>query len=531
MRTSHKPATPRPPRYTAGVSTPHRRRIAVVGAGISGLAAAHRLNELSQLSDVPVDVTLYEASDRCGGVFGTEVVDDYRLELGADMFITDKPWGVDLCRRLGLVDQLISPDPRYRQSLILCRGRPVPTPDAFNLMAPGRWWPILTTPLLSPWGKLRLLCEPFIREPRADDPDADESLAAFVRRRLGREALDRIVQPLVGGIYTGDPERLSLLATLPRFRHMVRQYGSLTRAQWRQRRERSRPAEDRGGVSGARYGLFVSLRDGMGSLTQTLSQRLAGAITWRTASPVLGIECTSREQRHPVDNNPKPGGRVAGSPFRVVTAADAHNFDGVILALPAHQAAALVTSSRPELAAALKEIEYASSVVVVTGHRLADVAHPLRAYGLVVPHREGRRILAVSFLSRKFPDRAPPDCVVLRTFVGGALQPELTALDDPELVRLVRDELRDVLGVRGEPTVCRVVRYRRAMPQYHVGHLERVRRIESLQRQTPGLELCGNAYRGVGLPDCIHDGEAAAERLLGELAAAADPASLLKQTL
>lgn len=468
-----------------------------MGGGISGLAAAHRLVELAADGLPPLRVTLYEASPRLGGVFGTEECDGYRLELGADMFITDKPWGLDLCGRLGLEDQLLTPDPRYRQSLILCRGRPVPTPEAFQLMVPGRWQPIITTPLLSPWGKVRLLLEPLVPRRRATAPEDDESIAAFVRRRLGREALERIVQPLVGGIYTGDPEKLSLQATLPRFQQMERECGSLAAGLWRQRWTTGRTS-DREGTSGARYGLFVSLAGGMGQLPAALRARLAESVDWRLNQPVLRVGSD-------------------GARYRVVTPQGTAEYDGVLLALPSYRAAEVVEAWQPALATALREIEYASTVVVVTGHRLDEIDHPLNAYGLVIPHRERRRILAVSFLSRKFPDRAPPGRVILRTFVGGALQPELARLSDEETVALVREELRELLGVRGAPEVCLVARHERAMPQYHVGHLDRVRRIEALQRQQPGLELCGNAYRGVGLPDCIHDGEAAAERLLAWL--------------
>jgi oxygen-dependent protoporphyrinogen oxidase len=246
--------------------------------------------------------------------------------------------------------------------------------------------------------------------------------------------------------------------------------------------------------------LFVSLREGMGSLQQALAGQVKLGATVRSGANVRRIY------------------KDAAGRFRLlVTSGDAAEsdeaFDAVVVAVPSYVAADLTAAWQPDLAARLREIEYASSAIVVTGHRLADVAHPLDAYGLVVPRVEQRRILAVSFLSRKFPDRAPADRVVLRTFVGGALQPELMSLSNDELVLLVREELRDVLGVRGEPEVCRVVRYERAMPQYHVGHLDRVRRIEELAATTNGLALCGNAYHGVGLPDCIHDGEEAAERV------------------
>lgn len=470
-------------------------RVAVIGGGISGLAAAHRLIELAGASDRSVDVTLYESSRQAGGVFGTETVDGYRLELGADSFITDKPWGVDLCRRLGLEDQLVPPDPRYRRSLILHRGRPVPTPEAFQLMAPGKLRPILTTPLLSPLGKLRLLCEPFI--PRRQGTD-DETLAAFVRRRLGHEALERIVQPLVGGIYTGDPSQLSLLATFPRFRDMEQQWGSLWRGM---RASRQRVKTDSSNeASGARYGLFVSLRRGMGELQRVLRERVTASASLKTGTRAERIVIAPPDQ-------PRR--------FRVIIAGDHSSsddlYDSVIIATPSYIAADLLADDRPDLSGPLRKIDYASSAIVLTGHRLADIEHPLDAYGLVIPEVERRRILAVSFLSRKFPDAAPEGRAILRTFVGGAMHPEMTSLSDEELLKVVRDELREILGVRGEPEMARVMRYERAMPQYHVGHLDLISEIESLTRLTSGLFLCGNAYRGVGLPDCIHQAESAAE--------------------
>jgi oxygen-dependent protoporphyrinogen oxidase len=486
--------------YTGGMSPEQPQRVAVVGGGISGLAAAHRLLELSQPSGRTVDVTLYDAAPRLGGVFGTEEVDGYRLELGADMFITDKPWALDLCRRLGLEDRLIAPDPKYRKSLILSNGRPVPTPDAFNLMVPGRLWPVLTTPLLSPFGKLRLMCEPFV--PRRDPALGDESLAGFVQRRLGRETLERIVQPLVGGIYTGDPAKLSLAATLPRFQTMEREQGSLTRGMWRNRKDTTaaKPDGRANGVSGARYGLFMSLKGGMGELQRALVERVQAHARCVTGTAVMAVEQAASA----------PGPR-----FRVRTVLGVEEYDALILATPAYRSGELVAAWQPALAAELQAIEYASSVLVVTGHRLGDIAHPLDAYGLVVPARERRMILAVSIQSRKFPDTAPEGRVVLRTFIGGALQPGLAAKSDDDLRAIVSASLEDIFGVRGDPEVTRIVRYQRAMPQYNLGHLDRVERIEALARSIPGLYLCGNAYRGVGLPDCIHSGENAAAAAFG----------------
>jgi protoporphyrinogen/coproporphyrinogen III oxidase len=472
-------------------------RIAVVGGGISGLSAAHRLLELADQTGRPIELTLFEASERFGGVFGTQTIDGYTIETGADSFITSKPWGIDLCRRVGLADQLISTDDEHRRSLILHEGRPVPTPEGFELLVPRSLRALLASPLLSTEGKLRAAAEGFV-PPRTDQ--SDESLAAFVRRRFGQELLERIVQPLVGGIYTSDPEQLSVHATLPRFVEMEREHGSLLRAVWQQRRRASQHQSPDKIPSGARYGLFVSLRDGMSTLLEALESRLQGRCTLHRHAPIASV-------------TPQPGGGYS------LAASNGNNaaFDRLIIALPTYRAADLIESWDGDLAARLRGIEYASSAIIVTGHHLKDVAHPLDAFGLVIPHLERRRIIAVSFLSRKFPARAPEGDVLLRTFVGGAMQPELLDCDDDQLVRLVRDELQQLLGVRGKPTVCVVTRYDRAMPQYHVGHEQRVAGIEAAVEAHPGIALAGNAYHGVGLPDAIHSGQQAADQIFASL--------------
>jgi protoporphyrinogen/coproporphyrinogen III oxidase len=468
-------------------------RIAVIGGGISGLAAAHRLFELADASGRSIEVTLFEAADRVGGVFGTQRIGGYTIETGADSFITSKPWAIDLCHRLGLEDQLISTDDEHRRSLILHQGRPVPTPEGFELLVPRSLRALLASPFLSLEGKLRVAAEGFVA-PRTDA--TDESLAAFVRRRFGQELLERIVQPLVGGIYTSDPEKLSLHATLPRFVEMEREHGSLLRAVWQQRRRAAQVESPDNIPSGVRYGLFVTLREGMSTLLDALEDRLRERCTLHVGTPVMRVTPDAT------------GGYILETPGGAGA-----TFDRVIVSLPAYRAADLVAPWAADLAARLREIEYASSAVVVTGHHLNEIANPLGAFGLVIPHIERRKILAVSFLSRKFPMRAPEGDVILRTFVGGAMQPELFDRDDEALVRLVRDELEELLGVRGEPTLCVVARYERGMPQYHVGHEQRVAGIEQAAARHPALALAGNAYHGVGLPDAIHSGEQAAERI------------------
>ncbi len=485
--------------------TPGTRRIAIIGGGISGLASALRVHELAAEQKRDVRITLLEASDRLGGVLRTERIGEYLVEHAADMWITNKPEAMRLCVKLGLTERVIPTDAKFRKSLVLRDGRAHPVPEGFQLMVPEQAWPMLRSPLLSWRGKLRLLAEAFVRSRR---DGADESLADFVRRRCGDEVFERLVQPLVGGIYTADPEKLSLKATLPRFIEMEQQHGSLIRAALRQSRDRSRG--DTSGTSGARYGLFVSLPNGIEELISVLSRRVAEFADVRCGVSVRAVQ-------------PNPNGGWALLPVPSPMNADGQSaeggpsyehFDAVILAVPSFVAASLLADGCPTLSTELNRIEYASTVVVASGHKLADIEHPLDAFGLVIPHIERRKLLAVSFTSRKFPGRAPDGRVLLRTFIGGALQPELCDLDDAAILELVRRELRELLGVRGEPDFVNVYRHTRAMPQYHVGHLDLVTRIQAAAEQSPGLALAGNFLTGVGIPDSIASGESAAEELM-----------------
>ncbi|MFM9961829.1 MAG: protoporphyrinogen oxidase [Planctomycetaceae bacterium] len=486
---------------------PTPTRIAIIGGGISGLSAALRVHELAVEQHRDVRITLIEAADRLGGVLRTEHIGDYLVEHAADMWITNKPEGVRLCEKLGLVERLIPTNAEFRKSLVLRDGRPHPVPEGFQLMVPEQAWPMLRSPLLSWHGKLRLMAECLVPARR---DGADESLADFVRRRCGREAFERLVQPLVGGIYTADPEKLSLLATLPRFIEMEQQHGSLIRGAMRQSREKS------SGTSGARYGLFVSLPDGIGELVSALIRRVTEIAEIRCGVKVRAVRAKltrSVSEGGATSDSASPLG-LAGASGWCVESHSAEHFDAIILAVPSYVSASLLNENCPALATELNRIEYASTVVVASGHKLADIAHPLDAFGLVVPHIERRQVLAVSFTSRKFPGRAPDGHILLRTFVGGALQPEFCQLDDTSIVELVRRELRDLLGVNGEPDFAVPMRHTRAMPQYHVGHLELVARIRAAASQCPGLALAGNYLTGVGIPDSIASGEAAAERVM-----------------
>ena len=475
-------------------------RVAVVGGGITGLSAVHTLTRATTAGGCPVEVTLFEASRRLGGIIRTEEADGFLMELGPDSFITNKPGGVRLCEELGYAQELITTDWRYRRSLVLSRGCPVSVPDGFMLMVPEKPWALMCSPVLSVAGRLRLLGEYFLPG-RA--PAGDESLASFVRRRFGREALDRLVQPLVGGIYTSDPEKLSLQATLPRFPEMEARSGSVIRDALRQKK-RAGPADPKGSGSGARYGLFAAPRRGLGDLVATLERRLraTNGVRFQMGSSIQSITSQLSEQ-----------GRAE---WCVQTADQQQVFDAVILTLPTWLAARVLQGPQfADLRQHLSAIEYASSAIVVSGHQLSDFQDRMDAFGMVVPACERRQILAVSFSSRKFEGRAPAGQIVLRTFLGGAMQPELMERSDEEMLAIVNTELRQIFGMSQEPMFAEVMRYDRAMPQYHVGHLDRVAAIERGVGQHAGLQLAGSGYRGVGIPDSIESGREAAERVLG----------------
>ena len=463
----------------------------VIGGGISGLAAAHRLTEI----DPATHVTLLEASDRLGGVLQTVHSEGFQVERSADSFITLMPWATDLCRRIGFEDQLIGTREGMRRALVVRDGQVCPVPEGFVLMRPDRLWPIVTTPILSWQGKARLAYEVLVSARR---DEADESVASFVRRRLGRETFERIVQPLLGGIYSADPEQLSMAATMPQFLDQERTYGGLIRAAWKTAGKR-KAASGRGhGQSGARYGMFVAPRDGLSSLVDAIAARLPEG-TVQLNRPAASL-ARSEDGRWEVAID------GAHAPLEA---------DGVIVATPAGHAARLVGEVDSRLAAELGAIPFAGLSVVSLGYRRDQISHPLDGFGLVVPAIEGRRIIAASFSSVKYDGRAPDGSVLVRVFIGGALQEELAARDDDELLHIATAELKELLGIDGGPSFSLIARWPSTMPQYHVGHMDRVAAIEARTASLSGLELAGNAYRGVGIPQCIRSGETAAERVLG----------------
>ncbi len=470
--------------------------VGIVGGGVSGLATAYYLRQRLPAARIH----LWEASSRLGGALYTQWIDGYCVEGGADMFITNVPWAVELCRRLDV--ELVGTNPEHRGAFVVHRGRVVPIPEGFAVMMPTRLWPLLTTPLLSWRGKLRLLAEPLV-PPRWDR--RDESLADFAVRRMGREAFEHLVQPLVAGIYAADARRLSMQAALGRFVQMERRYGSLGAAWWHSRTGPSRSRAN-GSGSGARYGLFVAPRQGMEQLVHRLAEQLPQDAIHRQ-SPVAEVKRCGKGWRVLCQT----GNQASPTATEV---------DALVLAVPAHRAAGLLRHHDAELAGLLDRIPYGSAAVVCFAVRLEQLPEPPRGFGFVVPEVEQRQVLAVSFSSVKFPHRAPPGGLLVRVFIGGERLQPLLEHSDERLQQIAWDEVSQLCGWSAKPLWHRVFRWPRAMAQYHVGHLELVRQIRHRLKAQPRLALVGNAYDGVGVPFCIRGAQQAAAQLAQELAAA-----------
>lgn len=465
------------------------KRIVVIGGGISGLAAAHRLWELGRERNLHLQITVLEASPRLGGLIETEQRQEFLLEGGPDAFLSEKPWAVELCRRLGMEKELIPTNEGTRRSFIVWKGKMELLPEGFYLVAPVGWKALRDCPLLDWVGKLRVACEPFI--PRRSG-GGDESVASFIRRRLGVQVLERIVQPMVGGIYAADLEKLSVQAALPKFYRMEQEQGSILRAL---KKGSTAGAEK---ASGPRYGMFMAPRFGMTRLVEVLTRRML-EVELKTNHPAVGMERSGR--------NWTVRSRQ-GAAFQA---------EGVCVALPAHHAASLLNKTAPALARELESIPYESVATVSMAFRKEDLPVPLEGFGFVVPARQAQGIVGCTFSSAKFARRAPADSVLLRAFVGGALAPRAAEQDDATLRNALRELLKSTLGIQAEPRLTVVRRYPKSMPQYPVGHAERVERIEREATRLPALALAGNAYHGIGIPDCIHQAELAAERILNAI--------------
>jgi oxygen-dependent protoporphyrinogen oxidase len=461
--------------------------VIVVGAGIAGLAAAY------ELARSGCRVAVLEQRDRAGGVILSEEIDGFVMDAGPDSLLIQKPDGIRLCEEIGMGDRLVVTKPP-RLAFIQRGGRLHSLPAASVLGIPTEIGPFLRTGLFSWRAKLRMGAEVLI-PPKRDD--GDESIGAFMRRRFGREATEYLAEPLLAGIHSGDVDRLSLKALFPRFAESERQHGSLIRA-FRRQMQGPRSSE----------GAFKSLSGGLSELTRALVARLPpDAIRLHlSVGRVLSEE---------------PGATGATPSFRVeIVSGQPFAARAVIVAAPAFAAARMLRDLDAELARLCDEVRYVSTATVLLGFSREAVRHPLNGSGFVVPRREANGILASSWMSSKWPHRAPPGMVLLRTFLGGARDPDALERPDASLIAASLDALTPLLGITGHPLLTRVYRWERANAQHEVGHLSRMDRIETALVRHPGLFVTGSGFRGVGIPDCVADGRStgrrAAEYVLGK---------------
>ncbi len=459
------------------------RRVAIIGGGIAGLSAAFHL-ERARRDGVHLDWTLFEKSERVGGVIKTETDSGFVLEAGPDSFLTAKPEGAQFCCDLGIGDQLTYSNDATRKTYVLLRGRLVEIPPGLEFMVPTRVWPIASSPLFSFRTKLRMVGELFTS---ASHHDQDESVGDFVRRHFGQEMMERVAEPLLAGVYGGNADEMSLRAVLPRFAEMERNSGSLVRATLKSRASR----RNTGSLA---QPLFTSLKAGM--------QQMVDAATASLPPERIRLRaCVSTVQ--PCNDD-----------WQVMTGDQTGRFQAVLLALPSVIAAGLLRRFHPALIEGLRQIPYSSSAAVVLGY--ADARLPA-GHGFLAPRTEDRKMMACTFVHRKFSDRAPEGAALLRCFFSSSRFPDLLNQSDDELLKIARSELKQILGLAADPCLRRVFRWESALPQYGVGHLERVAEMERMLAEIPGVQIIGNSFHGVGIPDCIKSGKQAADVFLRTL--------------
>jgi oxygen-dependent protoporphyrinogen oxidase len=472
------------------------RDLTIIGGGIAGLASAYYAVKKSAGQ---ARITLFEKADYWGGKIITERVSDavpggdFVIEGGPDTFVVTKPWAVDLCQELGLSPRLRGTNPDFKKTYILKNGKLHELPGGLTMMIPTGFGPMLRSGLLSWAAKARMGMD-FLLPPASEN--GDESLGNFVTRRLGRSAYENLIEPLMSGIYAGDGDKLSLQATLPYLRDLELKHGGLVKGALAAHSARAKSANRNGNSTGSRS-IFLTPITGLAELVEALINFLSET----------GVDL--RLNTSVQDISPSQDG------YRVHLAnEDIQEVKNIILAAPAYISGVLIGGFAPELAAELRAIEYVSTATVTLAFHKSDLPRPLDGYGYVIPRREGRRALACTWSSTKFPHRAPGGYALLRVFIGRAGQEDEISWDEKGLLRIAVDELQETLGITAQPLLSRVFRWERAMSQYNLGHPARLERIDRFLETLPGLALAGNGYRGIGIPDCIHSGELAVERVL-----------------
>ena len=467
-----------------------KKSIIIIGGGITGLSAAYRLSKLKTQGGAEIDITVVEKSGFLGGTIRTEYTDGFVIEGGPDCFFAEKPYAGMLVKELGISDRLIGTNNKNQGTYVLWRKKLHKLPEGVVLMIPTKFTPFATSSLFSLSGKMRMGMELFISK-RTDG--VDESLSEFTLRRLGREALDRIAEPLVAGVHAGDPDTMSVRSSFPRFVDMEQKYGSLIRGMLNARRAMQQHA-----ATGNRS-MFMTMKTGLKDLIDTLRQQSSG-VNFKTGAGAQSIQrtLTGRDESYTV----------------TLSNSEQLHADGIILAVPAYVSAGLVSSMGKDLSDLLLSIPYVSTATVSLAYKKDSFGHALKGFGFVVPRKENRRIMAATWTSSKFSYHSPDDSVLLRFFVGGAANQDMVFKSDDEIAGLVRAELKDIMGVTTEPLFVRIYRWDRAMPQYTIGHEPRVKTIEQLTAGLGNIQLCGSAYHGIGISDCINSGNTAAQSVL-----------------
>lgn len=453
--------------------------VAVIGGGISGLTATYELVKAG------IACTIIDPKPLLGGVIRTESAGGCLIEAGPDSFLAQKPWALELIKELGLGDQVIGSNDERRRTFVVRNGRLIQIPDGLQFMAPTRMAPVLKSPLLSVGAKLRMAAE-LLRRPSGVQPD--RSVAEFVADHYGSEVNEYLAQPMLAGVYGAEPEVLSVNAVLPRFVEIETRYGSLSRGLMAgMKKTRS--------ASGPRPSLFQTLRGGMQTLTDALAARIADQAK-RIQGTVVALE--------------RANGR-----WRVQLEDAAIEADAVILALPAYESARLLAPIDSEIPEPLRSIPYGTSITVGLVYQRPAFTHPLRGFGFLVPRAEGRLLAACTWVGAKFDGRAPEDRPLLRAFLSGANAQARMSRTPEQLAREVDAELKQLMHYAADPVEWRTAVWDRAMAQYPVGHAQIVAQIRGRESAIPGLSLIGNAYEGIGIPDCIRLARDAVRRLTG----------------
>lgn len=472
-------------------------KVIVVGGGIAGLSAAYSLAK----SSMALDVTVLEAASWWGGKIRTDTSEGFVIEGGPDTFLATKLQGVALCKELGLGERLHGTNPAQCSTYVLHNGKLVPLPDGLAMMIPTNFRSMAATRLLNWLQKIRMGMD-FVLPPRP--LNGDESLGGFVSRRLGRAAYENLIEPLMSGIYAGDGDMLSLKSTFPYLRDMELNHGGLVKGALDMKVKAARAGKAAQGSRSA----FLTPTLGLAEIVEALIE----ALTRFGTDLRLNTRVTAVEERGP--------GYALG-----LADGGCLDADFLILAAPAYASAGLLADLDPALSAELKQIPYTSTATISLAYRQEDLVRPLDGYGYVIPRREGRRALACTWTSTKFPHRAPQGFALLRVFAGRAGQEDQIPWDEASLLEIALEEVRLSLGIKAEPYLSRVFIWEKAMPQYNLGHPDRLARIDACLAQRPNLALAGNGYHGIGVPDCIKSGQTAAEKALQLLQPATHAAS------